>query len=39
LFGIAFMPIPADAAQTSSADRAALKETTVACKADAKDKG
>ena len=38
VIGIAFMPTPADAAKTSSADKAALKETTLACKAEAKDK-
>jgi hypothetical protein len=38
VIGIAFMPTPAEAAKTSSADKAALKEATVACKAEAKDK-
>jgi carboxypeptidase C (cathepsin A) len=36
--GIAFMPTRADAAKTSSAEKAALKEATVACKAEAKEK-
>jgi len=36
--GIAFMPTPADAAKTSSADQATLKAATIACKAEAKDK-
>jgi hypothetical protein len=36
--GTAFMPTPANAAKTSSADKAALKEATLACKAEAKDK-
>src|SRR5215203_6983955 len=36
--GIAFMPTRADAAKTTSADKAALKEATVACKAEAKEK-
>ena len=36
--GIAFTPTAAEAATTSSADKAALKETTAACKAEAKEK-
>ena len=36
--GTAFMPTPANAATTSSADKAALKEATLACKAEAKNK-
>ena len=36
--GIAFMPTRAEAAKTSSAEKAALKEATVACKAEAKEK-
>ena len=36
--GTAFMPTPAEAAKTSKEDTAALKEATVACKAEAKDK-
>ena len=38
VMGIAFTPTPAAAATTSSADKAALKEATIACKAEAKDK-
>ena len=38
VIGISFMPTPADAAKTSSADKAALKAATLACKAEAKDK-
>jgi hypothetical protein len=38
VFGTAFMPIPANAARMSSADKAAIKEATLACKADAKEK-
>ena len=37
-FGNAFMPIPANAASMSSADKAAIKEATLACKAEAKEK-
>jgi hypothetical protein len=36
--GSAFTPTPAEAATTSSVDKAALKEATVACKVEAKDK-
>ena len=36
--GIAFTPTAAEAATTSGADKAALKEATVACKAEAKEK-
>src|SRR5215203_2405357 len=36
--GIAFMPTRAEAAKTSSAEKAALKEAIVACKAEAKGK-
>jgi hypothetical protein len=36
--GTAFTPAPAEAATTSSVDSVALKEATVACKAEAKDK-
>jgi hypothetical protein len=36
--GIAFTPTAAEAATTSSADKAALKETAAACKAEAKEK-
>jgi hypothetical protein len=35
---VIFMPTPADAAKTSSADKAAIKEATLACKAEAKEK-
>ena len=38
IIGIAFMPTPAAAAKTSSADNAALKAATLACKAEATDK-
>lgn len=34
--GIAFMPTPAEAAKMSKAEKVALKEATVACKAQAK---
>jgi hypothetical protein len=34
--GIAFMPTPAEAAKLSKAEKVALKEATVACKAQAK---
>jgi len=37
--GTTFMPTPAEAAKTSSPDRVALNEATVACKAKAKAKG
>ena len=37
VLGIALMPTPADAAKTPSADRAALKEATLTCKAEAKE--
>jgi hypothetical protein len=36
--GTAFMPTPAEAAKMSKADRVALKEATVACKAEARGK-
>ncbi len=36
--GTAFMPTPAEAAKISKADRLALKEATVACKAEARGK-
>ena len=36
--GIAFTPSPAEAAKTSGADAAALKEATATCKAEAKEK-
>ena len=36
--GTAFTPSPAEAAKTSGADAAALKEATAACKAEAKEK-
>ncbi len=36
--GTAFVPTPAEAAKMSKADTVALKEATVACKAEAKDK-
>ncbi len=36
--GTAFMPAPAEAAKMSKADRVALKEATVACKAEARGK-
>jgi hypothetical protein len=36
--GTAFMPAPAEAAKTSKADRVAIKEATVACKAEARGK-
>jgi hypothetical protein len=36
--GTAFMPVPAEAAKMSKADRVALKEATVACKAEARGK-
>jgi hypothetical protein len=36
--GAAFTPTPAEAARTSSAEAVALKEATVACKAEAKGK-
>ena len=36
--GSAFMPTPAEAAKMSKEDTVALKEATVACKAEAKDK-
>ena len=36
--GTAFMPMPAEAAKMSKLDRVALKEATVACKAEAKGK-
>ncbi len=36
--GPAFMPMPAEAAKMSKADKIALKEATVACKAEAKGK-
>ena len=36
--GTAFMPAPAEAAKMSKADRLALKEATVACKAEARGK-
>ena len=36
--GPAFMPTPAEAATISKADRVALKEATVACKAEARGK-
>jgi hypothetical protein len=36
--GIAFTPTPAEAAKTPSAEAAALKEATAACKAEAKEK-
>ena len=36
--GTAFTPTPAEAATTSGADTAALKEATAACKAEAKEK-
>jgi hypothetical protein len=36
--GTAFLPTPAEAAKMSKADKVALKEATVACKAEAKDK-
>ena len=36
--GTAFAPTPAEAATTSGADAAALKEATAACKAEAKEK-
>ena len=36
--GTAFAPTPAEAAKTSGADAAALKEATAACKAEAKEK-
>jgi hypothetical protein len=36
--GTSFTPTPAEAATTSSADKAALKEATAACKAEAKEK-
>jgi hypothetical protein len=36
--GTAFMPTPAEAAKMSKADRIALKEATVACKAEARGK-
>ena len=38
VFSNAFMPIPANAARMSSADKAAIKEATLACKADAKER-
>jgi hypothetical protein len=38
VFSNAFMPIPANAASMSSADKAAIKEATLACKADAKER-
>ena len=38
VIGLALMPAPADAAKTSNADKAALNEATIACKAEAKDK-
>jgi hypothetical protein len=34
--GTAFLPTPAEAAKMSKADKVALKEATVACKAEAK---
>jgi hypothetical protein len=34
----AFMPLPAEAAKMSKADRVAIKEATVACKAEARGK-
>ena len=36
--GPAFMPMPAEAAKMSKADKIALKEATVACKAEARGK-
>ena len=36
--GAAFTPSPAEAAKTSAADAAALKEATATCKAEAKEK-
>jgi len=36
--GTAFMPTPAEAAKTPSAEVVALKETTAACKVEAKEK-
>ena len=36
--GTAFAPTPAEAARMSDADKVALKEATVACKAEAKEK-
>ena len=36
--GIAFTPIPAEAAKTPGTDAAALKEATATCKAEAKEK-
>jgi hypothetical protein len=36
--GGAFLPTPAEAAKTPSAEAVALKETTAACKAEAKEK-
>jgi hypothetical protein len=36
--GTAFTPSPAEAAKTSGADAAALKEATATCKAEAKEK-
>ena len=36
--GTAFMPSPAEAAKTPSAETVALKEATAACKAEAKEK-
>src|SRR5262249_59968529 len=36
--GTAFMPTPAEAAKTPSAEVVALKETTAACKAEVKEK-
>ena len=36
--GTAFMPTPAEAAKISKADRLALKEASVACKAEARGK-
>src|SRR5512139_642558 len=38
LSGTAFMPTPAEAAKMSQADKTALKQATVACKAEAKGK-
>jgi hypothetical protein len=36
--GAALTPTPAEAARTASAEAVALKETTAACKAEAKEK-